>query len=265
MTKRENISLWFQNSEPDYYMFFLKSWIPFNSWYVEEYPTLNKKDSTIIRELQDNLNSKPRKIIENFLSNSDKVTSQNFQSYLAELHYHLENIPLFHNGQRLSFKNIFLTENPITYKNAIDSNGNVYKVEKTSSYWQAYIQDRGGRVLLDFRKPIYDLQEMERDFHYLRLDRKIQKQIHNLYKDINPSKPISIISTSTKKNEYLLLKSENSCKMILDETTIAKACIKVLYALRCMLFHGEVAPTNTNKIIYKQSFLMLDMINKQIQ
>jgi len=264
MTKRENISLWFQNSEPDYYMFFLKSWIPFNSWYIEEYPNLNKKDAAIIKELQNDPDSKPRKIIENFLTNSGDTNAENFQSYLAELHFHLENIPLQHNGKRLSLKNIYLTENPIKYNNYIDTHGNVYKVEKTSSYWQAYIEDKGNRVLLDFKKPKYAILELKKDFEYLRLEKKIQNKIYALYEEINPEKSVSIISNASRKTEFRLLKSENSCKTILDETVVAKACIKVLYSLRCMIFHGEIAPTTANKVIYKNCFFILNLINKQI-
>lgn len=261
---RENISLWLHQSEPDYYLFFLKAWIPFNAWYILEYPSLKKKDSDIIKELQDDVNSKPRKIIENFLSNTKEYNALKFQSHLAELHFHLQNIPLSHNNNRLSFLNLSLTENPEKYKHYIDLQGNVFKTEKSSFYFQAYIEAKDGKVLLDYKKPTFDLFELTKDVDYLRLDDKVQKKIHSLFKDIDPRKPINLISKSTKKNDYILLKSKNSCKFINDKETVAKGCIKVLYALRCMLFHGELAPTNTNKPVYENAFNLLQLIIKEI-
>ena len=91
-TSTENIRLWMNQSEPDYYMFFLKTWIPFNAWYVAAYPSLKKKDTDIIKELQDHADSKPRKIIKNFLENTTEHEALRFQSYFAELHFQLDKI-----------------------------------------------------------------------------------------------------------------------------------------------------------------------------
>jgi hypothetical protein len=264
-TSTENIRLWMNQSEPDFYMFFLKAWIPFNAWYVAEYPHLKKKDTDIIKELQDHEDSKPRKIIKNFLENSSDHDALKFQSYFAELHYQLEKIPLSHNGKRLSLKNISLSENPIKYIPEIDEKGNVFKVEKTTSYFQAYIEAKGGKVLLDFKKPIYELEELEKDSDYIRLDKKIQTRILKLFEKIDPKKPISIISNSTAKKDYILLKSRNNCKIVNDTDAVSKGCIKILYSLRCMLFHGEVAPTENNKKVYENSFYLLQLVINELK
>lgn len=264
-TSTENIRLWMNQSEPDFYMFFLKAWIPFNAWYVAEYPSLKKKDTDIIKELQDHTDSKPRKIIKNFLENATEHDALKFQSYFAELHFQLDKIPLTHNGNRLSFRNLSLTENPIKYKPGSDDKGNVYKAEKTSSYFQAYVEAKGGKVLLDFKKPTYDILELTKDTDYIRLEKKIQSKIHKLFLEIDPKKPISIISESVSKKDFILLKSKNNCKIIKDTEVVSKACIKVLYALRCMLFHGEVAPTDTNKKVYENSFYLLQLIINELK
>lgn len=145
---RGNIDHWIRQSEPDYYLYFLKAWIPFNAWYVAELPHLKNRDAEIIKELQNNTNSKPKKIIENFLSN-DNYQDQNFRAHLAELHYYLERTPITHNGRRLSFKNLTLATNPKKFAKNTDLHGNVYKTEKTSSYFQAFIEAKSGKVLLD--------------------------------------------------------------------------------------------------------------------
>lgn len=261
---RENISLWFQSSEPDYYLFFLKSWIPFNSWYVQQYPDLKKNDTEIIKAIQNDTDSKPRKIVENFLTNSNEYSSKEFKRYLAELHFNLEKNILMHNGVRLTFKNLSLTANPIKFKDFTDSDRNVYKVEKTERYFQAYIQGKGGKVFLDFKKPEYDLEGLKKDVSFLRLDKKVRDKIISLYKDIDPKKPINLITLSKKKSECIYLDSKNPVRFILDEMIVAKSCIKILYSLRCMLFHGDVTPNNSNKETYKYAFYILQLINKQI-
>jgi len=263
-TQRENVSLWFQSSEPDYYLFFLKSWIPFNSWYVQQYPHLKKKDTEIIKAIQDGEDSKPRKIIENFLTNTNDYSAKEFKRHLAELHFNLEKNVLTHNDIRLTFKNLSLTGNPVKFRHFMDLENRVYKVEKTERYFQAYIEGKGGKVFLDFKKPVYDLEGLQKDIDFLRLEGKVKSKIISLFKDIDPKKPISLISISKKKGEFIYLESKNSIKFIYDEETVAKACIKVLYSLRCMLFHGEVTPNNANKKTYKYAFYILQLINKQI-
>jgi len=261
---RGNIEHWIRQSEPDYYLFFLKVWIPFNAWYVAELPELKKKDSDIIKQLQDHPNSKPRKIIENFLSNTG-YDSLEFQSHLAELHYYIDKNILYNNSNRLSFKNLVLTENPTIFKRDIDEKGNLYKTEKTSSYFQAYIEEKSRKVILDFKQPKYNVSDLIKDSDYVRINnKKIQNKILDHYKDIDPKKPISLVSTSTDKTRYILLKSKNTCKFINDKVTVAKGCIKILYSLRCMLFHGEVEPNNANKPIYEHAYYLLRLLLKEL-
>lgn len=264
-TYSENIKLWMNQAEPDYYMLFIKAWIPFNAWYVHAYPTLKKSDTDIIKELQDDSDSKPKQIIKNFLDGTDSHEASKFQSHFAELHFQLERTPINHNGKRLSFRNLALTENPVKYKNDTDDKGNVYKVEKTTSYFQAYIEAKGGKVLLDFKKPTHILDELKKDTDFIRLEKKIQSKICEFYEEIDPRKPISIISDSSLKKDYITIKSKNSCKLIRDTDTVSKGCIKVLYALRCMLFHGEVAPTEMNKKIYENAFYILQLIINELK
>jgi len=267
-TSSENIKLWMSQIEPDYFMQFIRAWIPFNAWYVQAYPDLKKNDKDIIKALQDNLDSKPKEIIKILIGNIDKENHEalKFQSHFAELHFQLEKTPVNHNGKKLSFRNLSLTENPKKHSNTVDTKGNVYKVEKNSGgYFQAYIQSKGGKVLLDFKKPNYDIEELTKDNSFIRLEKPIQNKIKKLFEEINPKKPICIISDSSVKNDFILFKSKNSCKIIKDIDTVSKGCIKVLYSLRCMLFHGEIAPTENNKKIYENAFYLIQQIINELK
>ena len=227
-TPTENIRLWMDQSEPDYYLFFLKAWIPFNAWYVAEYPALHKKDTAIIKELQEGIGSKPRGIIKNFLENEADHDALRFRRHFAELHHQLNTVSLAHNGNRLSFTNLNLAHNPEKHKSHVDEHENVYKVEKTSDYWQAYIEAKGGKTLLDFKKPGYNPGDLVKDVTYLRLNKKMQNRIRDMFHAIDPHKPISIISKKASKRDCIQIKSQHSCNIIKDCDIVAKACINVL-------------------------------------
>jgi hypothetical protein len=261
---RGNIDHWLKYSEPDYYIFFLKAWIPFNAWYVAELPHLEKKDTKIIKELQDNANSKPRNIIENYLNNN-KTDANKFKSHLAELHHFLELKTLKHNGVKLSFSNLSLTENPKKFEKDTDQFGNIYKSEVKIGFYEALIVDKGSKTIMHFKQPIYNVDDLKKYNDFIKItDKKIQNRIIKCYEAINPNKTVSLVSCSKIKSDFISLNSENKVNFINDPTTIAKGCIKVLYALRCMLFHGEVEPTNGNKPVYEHSFYLLRLIIKDL-
>lgn len=262
---RGNIDHWLRQSEPDYFLFFLKAWIPFNAWYVAELPHLNKKDTLIIKELQDNPKSRPRLIIENFLTSSNNHSAKQFKAHLAELHYNLETKTLKHDGNKLTFTNLSLTENPKKFEKFSDKRGNIYKAEVKSGYYEAIIVEKGGKTILHFKQPIYKFSDLEKNIDFIRIkEKKIRTTIKSCFQAIDPSKPISIISPSKSKTESILLSSQNSVYLINDPTTIAKGCIKTLYTLRCMLFHGEVEPTPSYRPIYEHAYYLLRLILKEL-
>ncbi|MGI4742935.1 MAG: hypothetical protein ACRYG7_47905 [Janthinobacterium lividum] len=232
---------------------------------MAEYSHLRKKDTAIIKELQDGSESKPRKIIKSLLESEIDHDSLRFKSHLAELHYQLDKVALTHNGSRLSFTNLNLAQNSEKHKSFVDESENVYKAERTSDYWQAYIQAKGGRTLLDFRKPIYNIEELIRDTSYIRLEKKIQKRIREMFCDIDPQKPTSVISKAASRQECIKIKSQHPCSIIKDCEVVAKACINVLYALRCMLFHGEVSPNSANRRVYENAFYLLQLIVNRLK
>jgi hypothetical protein len=261
---RGNIEHWIRQAEPDYYMFFLKAWIPFNAWYVSELPTYKKKDSEIIKVLQDDNNSKPRLIIENHLTNQANFQSKAFRSHLAELHHFLDSKVVLNNSVRVTFKKIFLTENPVKLSTHVDTFGNVYKAESTQSYFQAYVQDKGSKVLLDFKQSRYESLELKKDIDFIKLNNlAIQNDIIKCYERIDPKMETDLICYDSLA-PHIFLESENSTTFINDKQSIAKGCIKILYSLRNILFHGEIEPNNSNKPIYEHGYHLLRLILKEL-
>jgi hypothetical protein len=261
---RGNIENWIRLSEPDYYTYFIRAWIPFNAWYVSEMPQHNKVDKNLIRELQDNPNSKPKLRIISLLKGSDHE-SQNFKYHLAQLHINLEKRSLQHNNKLLTFSNIILSKNPIKHKNDVDKNNNKYKAEIKGNYFEALVIDSNNKTLLSIRRNTFDIKDLTQDIKYIGLKLNIRKKIYCCYEAIDPAKPTNLITRTKNSKEYILLHNESNIKFINDYDAIAKACIKVLYSLRCMLFHGEVDPTNTNIIVYQHAFYLLKDIVKELK
>lgn len=262
---RGNIDHWLRQAEPDYYILFLKAWIPFNAWYVAELPHFDKKDADIIKELQDNENSKPRHIIENYLIGPKTQVSDSFKNHLGQLHHYLETKTIIHNRNRITFRNINLTENPDKFKKHVDSSSNVYKAERTQSYYQAFIETKGGKTLLDFKHPSYNLDDLQKNVDFIRInDTTIQQHILDCYIAINPKKPIDLVQDSSSSH-FILLGNENPVQFKKEPTSIARATIKILYALRCMLFHGEIEPTPVNYPVYEHAYNLLRLIIKELQ
>lgn len=261
---RGNINNWIRHSDPDYYSLFIRAWIPFNAWYIVEMPQHNKKDRLIIKELIDDPKSKPRIKIEALLRNND-FESKRFKSQLAQLHNELERISLIHNNQRLSFTNIALSENPTKHKSDTDKNGNKFKAEIKPGYFEALIVDKNGKTLMHYKNPIYDLTDLKQNIHFIGLrDKKIQNKIFDCYLEINPNNPTNLLSKSKSKNEYILLDDFLKVKFTNKIETISQACIKVLYSLRCMLFHGEIDPTASNSVVYEHGYNILKTIIKDL-
>ncbi len=265
MTFRGNIDHWIRQSEPDYFMIFIRAWIPFNAWYVAEMPQHNRNDSKLIKELQDSTSSKPRMIFESLLR-SDSYEAKEFRHRLAQLHIFLETRPFHHCGVRQTFKRIYLSENPKKFANATDKEGNAFKAENKQSYFEMVAVDKNNKTFVDFRKSPYDIEDLKRDVDFIKItDRKIQEKILNCFEAIDPHKAIDLVASSKTKGDYIVLDPTDSVRFINDPTTVAKACIKMLYTLRCMLFHGEVEPTPPYMGAYEHAYFMLRYIVKGLQ
>lgn len=258
-----NIENWTRLSEPDYYILFVKAWLPFNAWYVAEMPQHNKIDKLLIRELQDN-NSRPKLKIISLLNGND-YESIEFKYNLAFLHENLEKRSLMHNGKLLSFKKITLTRNPTKHKNDSDKEGNKYKAEVRNKNFEALIVDKGNKTILSIKKSNYDINDLTSDINYTALKLSMQRKMRACYEAINPHKPVNLITRSRKREEGILLHKDLGIRFVNDQDSIARAVIKVLYALRCMLFHGEVDPTRNNMKIYQHAFYLLKEIVKELK
>ena len=90
MAINTHIKNWIDKSDPDYYIMFIKAWIPYNAWYMHNFYNEDERrinDKSIIRYIQNNPNKYKDKIIS--LINGNDDDSKQFKQRITLLHYQL--------------------------------------------------------------------------------------------------------------------------------------------------------------------------------
>jgi len=263
MANKTHIDNWITKAEPDYYTMFIKAWIPFNAWYFTEYST--KTDKEALEKIKKDPN-KVRNRIESLLINED-FEARNFRYHLSQLHIELENRSLKNYGRPVSFKSIALEEFFPSPATDSDIEGNIYKAtpNKETGY-KVLIVRKNNSTLMDATFNPYNFDEFLMHNQYISLKTaKMKEKIRICFEKINPKKPINLVSESKIKSDFIILDIDSKIKFVNNTQLIAKAVIEILYTLRCLLFHGELDPTEINQPIYEHAFTIIKPIIKELK
>ena len=261
-----HINNWIKSSDPDYYMMFVKAWIPLNAWYVDKYPEHNSNDAAIIAELID----KPNDIkifIKSLLSNTDRDYKK-FSHHLSELHIELEKKGLSHRSNNISFNSMYFGQykcSPVNYTDDLGINYQASQPNSLENVFKAQIV-QGKKNYLIVKNTSYDIEHLKSHRDFVALENEAMRlNIIKCYEAINPNQNESAITTSKIKDEFILLDNNTKSRFINNHELIAKFIIKILYALRCKLFHGEIDPNENNSVIYEHAFHVLKLIINKIK
>ena len=132
----ENSEKWKSLASVDYFTQFVKAWIPFNAWYKNYYPELDT-DRKAITEIKTNHNNKFRSRLISLLKDRGNEGIA-FKSRIAELHVELERKHIFNKGNRITFEDISIEDNP-KLKHNFTYSGCKYEVQRG-------IPDRKGQI-----------------------------------------------------------------------------------------------------------------------
>ena len=261
-----HINNWIKNSDPDYYMMFIKAWIPLNAWYVDKYPQHNSNDSAIISELIDSSND-IKKFINSLLIDTDKDYKK-FCHHLSELHLELEKKGLTHRNNKISFKSMYFGQYKCSPFNHTDSDGINYQASQPNSIENVFKTQivKGKKTYLTVKNTSYDVEHLKSHNDFVGLEtEEMRKNILICYTKINPNQDETLITSSKIKGEYILLDNNQKSRFKKDTELISKFIIKILYALRCKLFHGEIDPNENNSVVYEHAFHVLKLIINKIK
>lgn len=251
------------NGEFEYPILFIKSWLPFNAWYCNNYPHHNNKDRPILEEMKSDNNLFITRIISLLqISNENSII---FQSNLVQLYNHLENYKVPNAIENISFKSLNFRINPKTSFIKSFRNHN-YKVElitplPPNNYKiRIDIINTGGSNVFSYNHTKYDRLHLTSYRSFIALSQRNKDIILEGFDSINPKLKESLIVSRKNKS----LPTITQVFFINDSLLLAKAIIEVLYNIRCILFHGEIQPSKDNLKIYEPAFYILKQLIKSL-
>jgi hypothetical protein len=192
------------NGEFEYPILFIKSWLPFNAWYCNNYPHHKNRDRPILEEMKLDNNLFITRIIA-LLQNSDE-DSIIFQTNLVKLHNYLESYKVPTAMENISFKSLNYRANSITSFVKSHRNHN-YKVEiitpiSPNNYRiRIDILNAGGSNIFLYNHTKYEKSHLVSDPSFKLLSKQKKDIIIEGFESINPKLKESLIVF--KKNESL--------------------------------------------------------------
>jgi hypothetical protein len=250
----ENSEKWKNLASIDYFTQFVKAWIPFNAWYKNYYPDL-RTDREAINAIKSHHNKFRNKLV-SLLENGDN-DSVAFKSRIAELHLELERKHIFNKHERINFEEIVIESNPRNQNN-FSYQSLTYKVEREISgrakkEVQIDIVDKNGSTKFCFTQVNgFDIEELTLHQDFRRLSQNQQNKLKTCYEEINPIKPINLLSADL--NNCIQM---GNLHFVKDSDKLCKGIIEILYKLRNVLFHGEIVPDGDTNKVYEPAYQIL--------
>ncbi len=254
----ENAEKWRLLADVDYITQFVKAWITFNAWYKNNYPDL-KTDRETIDAIKSSGN-RFRDRLENLL-NGDDNNSKRMKNEISNLHYQLERVTIRNKGEKISFEQIVIETNPKN-REAFTRNRVTYEVTRNANNQKQIISkvidSNGNEKLLIQQENGFNLEELKNNPQYQNLTTTQKSNLESCYKEINPKKPISLISRDANNIEI------GSYRFINDIDKVCKGVIEILYLLRNSLFHGEIIPNRETNNVYEPAYHILHKLVEEL-
>ena len=272
-----NVQDWYKRAEADYFMLFVRQWIPFNAWFMDEYERRNgtkPNDRQTIDFLKANNNRFRDKIIN--LLNGHDAEKDVFCFHLAQLHQELQSHPIFNRGNRVTLSNIHIENNTVTVK-SLDYGRHTYKCEKITlpgggTQWKCMVMKKAAphTTIHDFTLPKWNLNAFEAHPDYLAIGDETKKaKLKECFLTINPKKPTDIVLPMRIRNgnhypPLHSIKIDDNLYVINEAVKVSQVMIELLYILRCQIFHGVLEPKNAYYGVYEHAYHIMRVLNKEI-
>ncbi|MEQ9368279.1 MAG: hypothetical protein RIG63_04500 [Coleofasciculus chthonoplastes F3-SA18-01] len=249
----ENSEKWKGLSSIDYFTQFVKAWIPFNAWYKTYYPECNTD-----RQAIDHLKANPNKIRDKLISLINDPNNEGviFKSRISDLHFRLERKYLYNRNERITFFQITVESNP-NLRNSFTRNRCRYEavrgIPNKSGEIDIFIYGQNGNSTFSYtQRNGFDVNDLTANSDFLRLSQPQQRNLKACYEEINPSRPVNLLSTDPQSCIQM-----GSIDFVNDAELLAKGVMEALYKLRNILFHGEIVPDNDTNRVYEPAYQIL--------
>lgn len=253
-TNTANVKQWLEQSEIDYFTQFVKAWIPFNAWYSHTYDTLEQE-----RQILDEIKTDGNRIRSRFMAKLEGTDpeSEEIRNHIAALHRRLSADPLHDRKKRqVSFENVSIGPNPVV-KETLVSYGWSYTVErkkKPNKEVVCEVINKSKVVVKTITHPgDWDAEVLKLHPDYLALDPNKCSPLLTCYLKANPYLCRSLLAESTESNPLVM----DGYKFVRDPAAIFAGLVDVLYAMRNLLFHGELVPDPQANRTYEPAYHLL--------
>lgn len=275
-----HIGNWIDRAEPDFYMMFIKAWIPFNAWYMTNFYDEASgivTDRAIINHVKSNDNTFVRRI-KSLLRGNDAVSLE-FKHSLGKMEMELRAHAVPNEHDRLSFANVCLVSN----------NSHTYQMTRGHYQFKGQYTPTLPRTAFRCRLEILKtasgnsvalvelnnclLSELESNPDFLNVERDEWKEMLRVcLNEISPNKKENLLAQVKMKNGVpsiptgaIEIDKENNLYLRGNVEDLAKAIVEIIYRLRCLLLHGEIDPTVANSRIYEHAYSVLRTLIKELR
>jgi hypothetical protein len=252
----ENREAWLRMSDIDYVGQFVKTWLAFNAWYRSAYA--ETKDRKIIDEFKWQSNPIGNTLRPKLEAQSDDAAQ--LRSEIGLLHQRLENYELLSGKatkKRITLRNVFLKENlPIVKTD--DRYGFLFRAELLASKQVSVsvTRKRGGACLVNLPAAIHDSSALQRAPGFENLSPPQQNVLRRLYSDASPLWFCDLTSYDDLEPTSPDLVC-GAYTFRCGKDVLFAAVVEVLYEMRCVLFHGELAPSKEAVACYEPAFRLV--------
>lgn len=275
IVSQENINRWIEQSDIDYIGHYIKTWIPFNAWYNNNFQHL-KRDRDIINAIKNGTNTVRSAI--NTLMEGNSAVSMEFKSYLASLHFHTLEANLEGRDGVINFNNVIKVLNTTNQKTA-EFNQKKYFLQRTDgSYVGAVTQvqinvkkSSDNSAVFSYNHTDYDIEHLQNYPHYQSLTSQVRTQIRIYFQELKPFSVELITEDEKVETPFNYYKCDNfDFKRDVANTScyahiVVKALIEILYQLRNVVFHGELVPNKEAQKIYASAYHLLKIILEKLK
>jgi hypothetical protein len=237
-----------------------------------------KSDRDIIDHIKNNSNVFRDRII-NLLNGNDNTSNQ-FKNSLGQLHLQLEGHTIPDNDNKLSFTAINILRNN-TPSHSIPFRNLIYKVTydfsapRGTNRIKCEIFDgrRGNASIYYDEFTDWSLDDFLNSANYIGLGVERKEKLRLCFEEVNPKKPENIIvkPVRDRNNEFqvpdrcIVIDKSANIFFVDNSTLISKVIIEMLYRLRCVLFHGEINPTETNQGIFEHAYNIQKILIQELK
>ena len=276
MPRTIHIADWVNRATPDFFTLFIQSWIPYNAWYNAEIaPVAGKHDFECINYICNHSNVIKDKLIT--LLTLDNVEGDCFRRNIAALHHLLIQHPIPNALNKLTFSSIPQGSMAQTLQSG-DYYNYHYTVERTPSgqenSYRIVIEDRRTHVTKYSANILrnQNFNVVENDPGFRSLTSAMQIKIRQVFAVVDPKAPCDVVLTPIQRGQdrlppanCLAMDKLTNTFFINDTDKVAQVTIKLIYRLRCELFHGSIAITKANQSIFEylyniQSALIQELV-----